>query len=144
MEFISDNSNKLINDLLDKLFEAITSILKPVSAEGYLDDLIGQQTIIHIILFVLVISLLFLFIFYLVNVIILLNKDKILSRFNNKYITFYIKYQLFLAKIATIYAPILILIGLITLCHGLYFLIKYQIPYGSLNIDLHTFIPSKK
>ena len=63
-------------------------LIKPVSAEGYLDDLIGQQTIIHIILFVLVISLLFLFIFYLVNVIILLNKDKILSRFNNKYITF--------------------------------------------------------
>ena len=72
-----------------------------------------------------------------------LNKDKILNKFDNKFIKLYIKYQSFLAKLSLIYLPVFILVGLLILCHGFYFLIKYQIPYESLNIDLHTFVSSK-
>ena len=98
------------------------------------------QIIIHILLFILVISLISLFIFYIINIIFLFNKDKILNKYNNKYIKFYIKYQSFLAKLSLIYLPLIILFGLILLSHGLFFLITHQIPYESLNINLHTYI----
>ena len=143
-KILPDNSTEFLDKLLDRLFDTIISILKPVNVEGYLDDLIGQRILIHIILFILVISLILLFLFYLFNNIIVLNRDKILSKFNNKYILYFIKYQLLLAKFSTIYAPILIIIGLLVLSHGLYFLIVNQIPYEYLDIDLHTYVSSKK
>ena len=94
---IPDNYTDFITNLIDMYFKTIMSILNPVYVEGYFDDLIGQQLILHIILFVLVISLIFLFLFYIINNLIILNKNKILSKFNNKYVKFYLKYQLFLA-----------------------------------------------
>lgn len=144
--FISSGSDSTdtLNKLLDVFFNNITSVLRGVQVEGYLDDLIGQQIIIHIILFVLVISLIFLFLFYIINNIIILNKDKILSRFENKYIKYYLKYQSFLVHLSLIYLPILIVIGLLVLTHGLYFLITHQIPYESLGVDLHSYVSSKK
>jgi hypothetical protein len=137
---LSDFNNKL----LDVIFSALASIVRGVHVEGYLDDLLGQQIIINMILFVLVLSLIFLFIFYIINNIIILNKDKILSKFENKYIKIYIKYQTFLAKLSLIYVPIFILLGLIVLAHGLHFTITHQIPYDSLGIELHTYVSSKK
>ena len=65
-----------------------------------------------------------LFIFYIINNLFILNKDKILNKFDNKFIKLYIKYQSFLAKLSLIYLPIFILVGLLILCHGFYFLIK--------------------
>ena len=122
----------------------VSPVLRSVPVEGHLDDLIGQQIIIHIILLVLVFSLILLFIFFIINNIFILNKDKIINRFDNKFIKFYLKYQILLAKLSLIYLPIFILIGLFTLAHGLHFLITHQIPYYSLGIDLHTYIFPKK
>ena len=96
------------------------------------------------ILFVLVISLILLFIFFLVNNIFYLNKDKILNKFENKFVKLYVKYQSFLAQLSLIYLPMLIIIGLFVLAHGLYFLITHQIPFDCLDIDLHSFVTSKK
>lgn len=143
-QFISDGSDVIIQKLLNAFFNLTFSIISPVKVDAYLDDMIGQQIILHIILFILAISILFLFLFYIMNLLILSYKDQILSKFNNKLIVFIIRFELGLAKIATIYAPILIIIGLFVLIHGLYFLISHQIPYESLGIDLHTFISSKK
>ena len=141
--FLPDTSTDLINKFMDTIFKNTIQVIKPVYVEGHFDDLIGQQIIIHIILFILVISLILLFLFYIINNMFVLNKDKILNKFDNKFIKLYIKYQSFLAKLSLIYLPVFILVGLLILCHGFYFLIKYQIPYESLNIDLHTFVSSK-
>ena len=84
-----------------------------------------------------------LFIFFIFNIIFFLNKDKIIKRFDNKFITFYINYQAFLSRISLFYVPILLFMSLITLCHGLYWLITNQIPYEVLELDLHQFISSK-
>ena len=105
--------------MLDFLYNNITPFLKGAPVEGYLDDLIGQQIIIHMILLVLVLSLILLFIFFILNLIFFINQERIISRFDNKYIKFYIKYQSFLAKLSLIYVPIIIIIGLFTLAHGL-------------------------
>ena len=96
------------------------------------------------LLLILVLSIISLFLFYIINVIFILNKDKIINRFNNKYIKLYLKYQAFLAKISLIYAPLLILFGLFVLAHGLTFLFTHQIPYMDLGIDLHTYVSNPK
>ena len=126
--------------MLDFLYNNITPFLKVAPVVGYLEDLLVQQIIIHIILLVQVLSLILLFIFFILNLIFFINQERIISRFDNKYIKFYIKYQSFLAKLSLIYVPIIIIIGLFTLAHGFYFLITHQIPYYCLDIDLHTYI----
>ena len=71
-------------------------------------------------------------------------KEFILKKFNNKFIHFYIKYQLILAKFSTIILPILIMLGLIELFVGLLYIILHPIPFENLPIDLHTFLDKKK
>lgn len=136
----SDFISKLIDLIFKKTMEIL--LIKPVEVQGYFDDLIGQRMFIEIILFILCISIILLFIFFIFNLIFLLNKDKIIKKFNNKLIIFYIKYQVFLSWITLFFIPILIFISLLTLCHGLHWLITNQIPYENLEIDLHKFISS--
>jgi len=68
------------------------------------------------------------------------NKDFIIKRFKNRFVLFFIKYQLFLSKISLFVLPLLIMVGLIELFVGLYFIITHPIPYDKLYIDLHTYI----
>jgi len=140
LPFSNSDFKDLINQFIDLIFKETMQILEPVQVQGFLDDLIGQRMFIEIILFIMCISIILLFIFFIFNLIFLLNKDKIIKKFDNKFITFYIKYQAFLSKITLFYIPILISIGLFTLCKGLYWLVVNQIPYEYLGIDLHKFI----
>ena len=68
------------------------------------------------------------------------NKDYIMKKFNNKFVLFYFKYQVILAKISSILLPLIIMLALIELFVGLYFLITHPIPYDKLDIDLHKYI----
>ena len=133
----------LINNLIDTIFKETMQLLKPVHVQGFFDDLIGQRMFVETILFILCISIVLLFIVFIFNLIFLLNKDKIINKFNNKIISFYVKYHAFLSKITLFYIPIFIFIGLFTLCHGLHWLITNQIPYESLDVDLHKFISTR-
>lgn len=132
-----------INQLSDLIFKQAIQLLKPAHVHGFLDDLIGQRMFIEIILFIMCICIILLIIISIFNLIFLFNKDKIIKKFDNKFITFYIKYQTFLSRVTLFYLPIFIFTGLFTLCHGLYWLVTNQIPYESLDIDLHQFISSK-
>ena len=140
LPFSNSDFKDLINKFIDLIFKETMQILEPVQVQGFFDDLIGQRMFIELILFIMCISIILLFIFFIFNLIFLLNKDKIIKKFDNKFITFYIKYQAFLSKITLFYIPILISIGLFTLCKGLYWLVVNQIPYEYLGIDLHKFI----
>ena len=124
--------------------ENILDIFRPVQIEGFLDDLIGQQLFIHFLLLIIVFSLIILFSLYLFIQALLGKKEFILKKFNNKFIHFYIKYQLILAKFSTIILPILIMLGLIELFVGLLYIILHPIPFENLPIDLHTFLDKKK
>ena len=140
--FSNSDFSDLNKNLFDFIFKETMQILKPVQVQGFFDDLIGQRMFIEVILIILCISIILLFIFFMVNLILFLNKDKIIKAVDNKFITYYIKYQAFLSKITLFYVPIFIFIGLITLSHGLYWLVVNQIPYEDLGIDLHKFITS--
>ena len=136
--------SSLITKFIDLIFKETMQLLNPVYVEGFFDDLIGQRMFIEVILLILAISIVFLFIVFIFNVIFLLNKDRIIKKFNNKFISLYVNYQAFLSKLTLFYLPVLIFIGLFGLCHALYWLITNQIPYESLDIDLHQYISFKK
>nr|QCI56460.1 hypothetical protein [Hypsizygus marmoreus] len=104
----------------------------------------GQQLVILLCLFIISLSVILLFIIYFLLNMFIKNQEYVLSKFNNRFIKLYIKYQIVLAKIATIHIPITIVIGLLVLIHGLHFLITHPIPLENLGMDLHSFISSKK
>jgi len=138
----SSDFSDFIDKFINLIFKETMQVLKPVPVQGFFDDLIGQRMFIDIILFILCICVILLFIIFIFNLIFLLNKDKIIKKFDNKFITFYVKYQTVLSWITLFYIPIFIITGLFTLCHGLHWLVTNQIPYDSLGIDLHQFISS--
>ena len=118
----------------------LLNFFRPNEVEGYLDDLIGQQLLIQILLLVVVISLILLFSVYLFTQVMLNNREFILKKFNNKFIKFYIKYHLILARISSFVLPALIMFGLIELLVGTIFILTNPIPYEKIPIDLHIYI----
>lgn len=134
---IYDQLNDIINTYLLKPF---LTLIKPVEVTGHLDDLLGQQLFILLLMLVVVISLFILMLIYFSINILLHNKERILNITNNKYLIFYTKYQLFLGKLSLFVFPCLIFTGLFILFSGLLFIITHQIPFEDLGIDLHTFI----
>ena len=143
-KFLSDDSGSSIYQFItDQLNSFLLNIAHPVPVEGFLDDLIGQQLIIYILLLIVVISTIILFIVYLVIHFMLYNKDYFVNKFNNKFIRLFIRYQLFLGKLSSFILPLFILCGLFQLLFGLHFLLTHSIPYESLGIDLHTYISNK-
>ena len=135
--------NSFSNNLIDYMFNFFFSIIKPVHVTGYFDDLIGQHIAIEVILLYMLIFTIILFIAYIINVVLFINKDYILNSFDNKYIKLYIKYQVFLIKMSLITFPIFILISLFTLIHGIIFLLTHNIPFEQLGVDLHVLVPSE-
>ena len=139
--FLPTDVNKYIDSLFpEKIIQYLLKIFRPVEVEGHLDDLIGQQLFIMFLLLIIVISLIIFFLLYVFWNTIYNNREYFLNKYNNKYIKFYIKYQIFLTKISLIIIPLFILFGLIELLFGLHFLLTHPIPYENLGIDLHTFI----
>nr|YP_009493210.1 hypothetical protein [Ganoderma calidophilum]AWJ64005.1 hypothetical protein [Ganoderma calidophilum] len=143
-KFLGDDSGSSIYQFItDQLNSFLLNITHSVPVEGFLDDLIGQQLIIYILLLIVVISTIILFIVYLVIHFMIYNKDYLVNKFNNKFIILFIRYQLFLGKLSSFILPLFILCGLFQLLFGLHFLLTHSIPYESLGIDLHTYISNK-
>lgn len=135
----------LFKDLsFDKLIEIIMQFFRPVPVEGHLDDLLGLQLFIYFLMLIVVISLIILLFGYMTINIFLHNKEFILSKFNNKYLLFMVRYQILLGKISLFTLPLLILFGLIEIAVGLHYLITHSIAWAELPVDLHTYISSTK
>lgn len=140
--FVSDG-NILPDISFDGIINFFLQIFNNNPVEGYLDDLIARQLFIHCLLLLVVISLIILLPVYTVVIIFLQNKDFILNRFKNKYIRFFIKYQIFLGKLSIFTLPLLMLFGLLEVVVMLHYLITHPIPLELLPIDLHTYLSSK-
>jgi hypothetical protein len=98
----NDLNNFLDKFISDSIYSHLLGIFRPVEVTGYLDDLIGQQLFILLLLFIIVFSLIIFLIIYLFIIILVKNKEYLLSIFNNKFFLFYVKYQLILAKLSYI------------------------------------------
>ena len=142
-QFISSgDSSDILFQLFDSFMQHLGFLFKPVSVNGYLDDLIGQQIAIEFILLLTSFFMCLLFLAYLANNLLFFNKEYIINKFgkNNKFILLYLKYQVFCIRFSLFYLPIFMFLGFFVLIHGSYFLITHQIPYESLGVDLHTLI----
>ena len=62
----------------------------------------------------------------------------------NRFINFYLKYQIFLANITLYLLPILIIFGIIEIIYILNYLISHPLPIDQIGIDPHVFIGNKK
>uniref|UniRef100_UPI0030E15D7E hypothetical protein n=1 Tax=Daedaleopsis nitida TaxID=1140402 RepID=UPI0030E15D7E len=78
-----DNSifENFLPDSLSNIFRDfnISELFRPIQIEGYLDDLIGQQLFIHILMFITVISLIILFTLFLCIQVFLSKKEYFLN-----------------------------------------------------------------
>ena len=69
------------------------------------------------------------------------NKELITKRFNNRFVLLFIKYQLFLSKISLFILPLFLMVGLVELFVGLYYIVTHPLPYDKLPVDnLHIYI----
>lgn len=142
--FLPDDLPNLFNNIIpESVSSFFLNLFRPVPVQGYLDDLIGQQLFIQILLLMVVVSLIIFLSVYLFIQIMINNKEFITKKFNNKFILFYIKYQVILAKISSFILPLFIMFGLIELFVGLYFLNTHPIPYEKIGIDLHIYLNSQ-
>lgn len=144
--FISSSypNKDVLSEIFEKLFQQIMSYFQPGLVQGNFDDLVGQRMFIQFLLLLIVFFVLILFMVFIFNVILILNKERILGFFNNKYILLFLKFEFFNNKIALFIIPFFILFGLFTLGQGLLWLLMHPIPYESLGVDLHQYVSSEK
>ena len=140
----SKSLDELYSILNDSIINNVLNFFSPVEVTGHLDSLLGVQLVLYFSIFIMTISVSLLLILHLLVNIFMLNKDRILNRFNNKIVRFYIKYQTILAYISFYILPIIMLLGLLSISLASYHLITHPIPYENMNIDLHQYIHSNK
>jgi hypothetical protein len=125
--FLPDiDSEYILNYILDHL----KALIEPVSVPYSNEILANQIHGISIILFILSLATLILLIFFIINIVILIHSDKLMSLFSNKYIRAYIAFN---KKIIGIE---LILLG------GSLVYFMYMLSYGIHFIATHPIILS--
>jgi hypothetical protein len=80
-------------------FSFITDLFTPVQHAVPLETLINVHLVSTIGLFVLAFCLILLIIYFYINLIIIFNKDYLLSRIKNKYAVMYLKYVIFKSRV---------------------------------------------
>lgn len=105
--------------LYENLFRFFFQCFNPVHVQGHFDDLVGQRMFIEFLLLTSCFCVVILFIIFIFNLIFVLNKDRILNNFKNKYVLFLIRYELLVSKITLVVIPFFILVGLYTIGTGL-------------------------
>jgi hypothetical protein len=139
-----NNNLEILNNLIDTMINNFNNIFQPSPVTGYLDDLIGQQIAIYFIIFFISVNLILLMIVYIVNILLLFNKEFILKHFSsNRFFQFYFKYQFLSIKISLFILPFFIFLGLFTLVHSSYYMLTHPVPYDILGVDLHIFVINK-
>jgi len=91
----SDSNRDNFKELYENLFEPIMPLFQPGIVQGHFDDLVGQRMFIQILLLLICFFLLVFFLVFIFNIILILNKDRILGYFKNKYILLFLKLEFF-------------------------------------------------
>lgn len=123
--FLGDSDTSSFLSYFD--FTKILEIFSPVEHSIPLSELINLYFICLLCLFVIVFCMTFIFIYLLVNLIILYNKDYLLGKVKNKYGLWYVKYVLFRSKVDIVIFTIFILISQCFMLYVLHFLIVHPI-----------------
>lgn len=112
------NSNTIVEKIMQfyqSIYQATINNIKIEYPEGYLCEIIGQRIFFEFIIFITLLAIIYLFFSFLFNLLILLNKDKILNFFTNKYVLLLVRYEIMLSKFIVYVTPILILFALLNI-----------------------------
>lgn len=108
-------------------FNLIKELFSPVEHSIPLDTLINVHFIMILGLFVLVFSLILLYIYFCVNLIIIINKDFFIKKVKNRYALMYVKYVLFKSRVDIAVIAIFIISILCFILYILHYLIIHPI-----------------
>lgn len=123
--------NAYIDNSLDSIIGYLKPILEPIQV-SYSNEVLAEQINgIAIMLFLLSIIIIVLFIFFSLNAIILIYRDRIVNYFSNKYIRAYLKLNSSIIAIELFITSITILYFLFTMSKGLQFIARHPIIFTS-------------
>ena len=130
--FVSGNNDleDFGNRLLGYIMDSLRSVLQPVEVSYSNEVLANQINDISIILFIMSILITGLIIALIFNVIVLVNSEKILSYFKNKYIRMYISFNKKLLNIEVIVLGSTIVYYMYNLSMGIRFIATHPIIFS--------------
>ena len=120
----------LLNKIINYIIEILKSILKPVQATYSNELLANQINDISILLFILTLLILGLFIGFLLNILILINSDKIMNYFKNKYIKWYINFNRKIISLEIFFLGTSIIYFMYILAKGIHFIATHPINFN--------------
>lgn len=127
IKYTSEGIEEYINSFLKYVMNILEPILEPISV-NYSNEILATQ--IHhlgIILFVLSILISILILGLLINVLIVINGDKIINFFTNKYIKLYVKWNMKLIGLEVFGLGASILYFMYNLSMGIHFIATHPI-----------------
>jgi uncharacterized Zn-finger protein len=125
--FLPTDLNSYVEDALTTIIGYLKPILEPVKVT-YSNELLAEQINgIAILLFILSIIIIFLFIIFSLNAIILIYRDRIVNYFTNKYIRAYLQLNTSIIVLELVITSITILYFLFALSRGLQFIARHPI-----------------
>lgn len=122
--FLPDNFN--LNNNIEQLFLFLKGVLEPANV-NYSNELLAEQIQgISIVLFIMCLSVLFLFFILILNVLMLMYADKFQNYFTNKYIIWYIKMNRRIIGLEVSFLSIVIVYGLYNILKGILFIATHS------------------
>jgi hypothetical protein len=130
--FISDESglNGISNKILNYIMETLKPILEPIPTNFSNELLASQIHDLSLILFILSILISILITGLLINIFVLINADRITNFFNNKFIRWYVNFNMKLISIEVFFLGSSILYFMFTLSKGLHYIATHPITFS--------------
>lgn len=125
-KFLPDGTNSFLKELSDNILNEFMAyfklVLQPINNNLPSDVLANQIHDLSIILFFMCVLLSILILGLLINIIILINSDRILNFFKNKYIRLYVNINLKLIKLEVIFLGGTIIYFLFFISKGIHYI----------------------
>jgi hypothetical protein len=122
--------DEIANKLIEKFMGLFKSILEPVSSPYSNEVLAGQINDIGILLYILSILICILIMALLFNIVIVLNSERILNFFTNKYIKWYVNFNLKIIGLEVMFLGSSILYFMYYLSEGIRYIAIHPITFN--------------
>ena len=120
-----------LEDFMTYFMDYLKPILQPIPVNYSNEVLADQINALAILLFLLSLIVIFLFVVFTINAIILIYREKLVNYFSNKYIRAYLKLNTSLIVLELFFLSTTIVYFLYTLSKGLQFIAQHPIIFSS-------------
>jgi hypothetical protein len=123
----SNNDNPISDRMFENLLEHLKNYIEPVTVNFSNEVLAQQHYNIGILLFILTLLTIVILIFFIINLLIYINSDRILNLFKNKIIKTYVNFNLKFIKIEVFFLSCTLIYFLYSIAFGLHYLVTHPI-----------------